>query len=325
MIDGDRKRALDLAKLRALVREHFGVDDPPSVALAGGAAVHDETRLWAYQPSSTSLGRALALATQRHLHELHLLVDTDGEVLARRGAALAPPARVWRIDGRALVAVEPAPPALRAAAPSARHLVGLLREAGVEVVEEHGEISGEIRGLQVARIGPDRAGAPRLCVGVGRFDQEATGVVHSDLPAEQALINAVSEVRVHRHRHAKPHPVNRLARERWLRAQVLAHPASVGLSALAAVEPPDPRRNIRDPVPAAALGRDDAGERVLVVFSVGIDLDLVPFAADLVQQHRPDRVLLVTPARDQIDLQRALTRWLPVPTELIAVEGDWPS
>ncbi len=310
------------------MRENFGVTDAEPAAIAGGAACYRPDVAWIYaaDDSSRALGRSLALAAQRGIVDVHLVVDRDGGPLARRAAALDPPAHVWRAEGTALVPVEAEPLVEARGAPAgSAPLVALLRAAGAEVVVEHGVVFGEIRGLEVARIEPAVDGSLRLAVGVGRFDQEATEVMHGHLPTEEALAHAISEVRTHRHRHARPHPVNRLARERWLRAQLVADPEPVGLQVLAAVAPPSPRRNVRDPQPAAALGRDDRGARVLVVCSVGIDLELVPLTADLVLRERPERVVLAMPRRDDVPVQRTLAARLPVPTSFVHTEGDWPS
>ena len=333
--EGYRKQALDLAKLRALVREQFGSDDgAETVSIAGGAALQAGPRLWIYQSGATKrlLGRALAIAEQRQIADLHIIVD-DGAaaaLMARQSQGLDPAPTVWQTSGRTLIAAvpAPAPPAERAAEAlfggRAGELVELLRAAGAEIVVEHGEISGELRGLQIARIAAGHDGQPRLAVGVGRFDQEANDVMHADLPAQQALINAMSEVRVYRHRNARPHPVNRLARDRWLRAQLLAEPAIAGLVTLRAVVPGSPRLNVRDPVPAVGLGETADGALVLVVCSVGVDLELIPEAADLLVLHHAERVVVASPARDQLPLLRRLAKRLRVPVEFVPVEGDWP-
>jgi hypothetical protein len=200
----------------------------------------------------------------------------------------------------------------------------MLRAAGAEVVVEHGVIFGEIRGLEVARVRVDDDGRAVLDVGVGRFDQEATALLHGHLPTEDALARAIDEVARHRRPDAVPHPVNRLARDRWLRAQVLDDPSLVGLRSLEPVAPATPRRNTRDALPAGAVGTDDDGARVLVVCSVGVDLDLVPVAADLAAREHADRVTLVTPPRDQVPVLRSLADRLAVPATFVGVEGDWP-
>jgi hypothetical protein len=109
-----------------------------------------------------------------------------------------------------------------------------------------------------------------------------------------------------------------------LRAQVLADPTLVGLDEVAPISPPVPRRNVKDPAPAAAIGLAPGGEVVLVMCTVGIDLDWVPVAADLVTRERPERIVTVLPPRDLLPVQRELATLLPVPVTFVALEGDWP-
>lgn len=294
--------------------------------MPGGAALYDGQTAWVHvEHSSRRLGQALALAQSRGCGSLHLIVGDTGGIAARRAALLRSHPAVWHFDGASLRPAVPAPRPEVAIPPGGDEFVPMLRDAGLEVVIEHGLISGEIRGLSVATIVPDAAGRARLAVGVGRLDQEATDLLHADLPLRETLANAIDEVRVHRHAHAKPHPVNRLARERWLRAQVIASPASIGLRALEAVPPTEPRANLRDPVPAAAIGHDDGDARVLVVCSSGIDLELIPIAADLIDREHPDRVVFALPARDHHARQRELAHQLSVPFTFVAVEGEWPT
>ena len=65
-----------------------------------------------------------------------------------------------------------------------------------------------------------------------------------------------------------------------MRARLVEDPSLVGAAELEAVESTVPRPNIKESAPAAAVGRDRAGTPVVVVCSIGIDLDLVPAAAD---------------------------------------------
>lgn len=337
--DADRLRRLREAKLRGLVRGAFGdtAAAAPVLAFPEGAAIVADATAWVLADGAAgrALGRALAFAAGRGATDLHLIVDEadpTGEstrrpqrgVLARRAGLLAGPTTVWTVEGTTLAPVAPAPRPPRGdeLPPGSEPFVAMLREAGVDVVVEHGVLLGEILGLEVARV-VDGA----LQVGVGRFDREAAAVVWSDRPTEAALAAVVHHIRRQRHPGATPHPVNRLCRERWLRTQVLADPSVAGLAGatLAPVPPPEPRDNLRDPAPAPALGTDAGGRRVLVVCSVGADLELAPVTADLADRDRPDRVVLVTPARDQLAPQRALAARLGVPHELVAVEGDWPA
>ena len=82
-----------------------------------------------------------------------------------------------------------------------------------------------------------------------------------------------------------------------------------------------PRANLKDPVPCVAAGRDEAGARVVAVCSVGVDLDLIPYAADarLAVESTGDvteRLVVVTPARDRVKVTEQLAGLLRRPCEL---------
>ncbi len=76
------------------------------------------------------------------------------------------------------------------------------------------------------------------------------------------------------------HPLNRLARERWLRSILLESPSLVGCQELKPVPPLLERSTLLGMVPSAASGTRDDGSPVVVVCSVGIELDLVADALD---------------------------------------------
>jgi hypothetical protein len=335
-IDGDRLARLREVKLRALVRDRW----PAAVAGVshgfpnGAALVADgSTVVLVESEPRRVLGGALLFASRHDATRLELVLDpsnvigdpvdlSDGiGVTARRAGELVPPVGVWRVQGTELVAAEPSPlPDEPAVPPESEAFAPALLAAGIEVVREHGLLLGEVHGLEVARVE-----AGELSVGVGRFDREAAAVIWSDRPTEVALAAVVHEVEKYRRSNAEPHPINRLCRERWLRTQVVADPALVGLTNLVPVSPPEPRPNLRDPSPAAAVGVDDTGGRVLVVCSVGADVELVPVAADLVAREHVDDVIFVTPKRDQLRYLAVAAARLSVPVRFVAVEGNWPA
>ena len=82
-----------------------------------------------------------------------------------------------------------------------------------------------------------------------------------------------------------------------------------------------PRANLKDVVPCVAVGVAADGEAVVVVCSVGIDLDLVPFAADArgAVGLGEARLLLAVPERDDHPVTRALAARLRRPAEVVAV------
>ena len=301
-------------KLRALVRDHLGdesVAEP--VAFAPGAALAHGADGWVLldERPAARLGAALAWAVRAGVERLHVIAEEGTGVLARRAAEFALPVEVWHADGRALWPAVAEPPLVSAPAPDHhRALRPLIEAGGAEPVEEHGVLAGEVRGLEVCRVVDDpHLGVTRLEVGVGAHDREAFGMIHGDIPTGESLARIVEVVDRHRRPDADPHPLNRLGRERLIRWQVLHDPALVGAAVLEAAPPPVPRANVKDPVPCVATGSAPDGTPVVVVCSTGVDLDLVPFAADARAAHdgaHPgvadggSRLVIVTPSRDRL-------------------------
>ena len=253
-----------------------------------------------------------------------MLVDEGSGVLARRAAAFERPPRVWAIDGTALKPAEaepvsPEPPLDPRVAP----LADVILAAGAEPVVEHGVLRGEVLGLEVARAVVDDTG-PVLEVGVGKHDRQAQGMVHGDEPAAASLARAVAMVKSHRRAAAPHHPYNRLAPERWLRARAVADPRFAGAAQLAPVPSPVEVDDLRKPAPAPAAGVDLEGRPVLVVFSTGVDVDLVPAAVDArLADARNPRLVLVVPERDDHPHLRTLAEALREPAEVRTVSDDW--
>jgi len=270
------------------------------------------------------LGGALVWSRRHQISEVHVLAPEATGLLARRAATFLRPPRVWRIDGRSLAPAEPEPPVSEPPLPSeVETFVSFLSEAGVEPVIEHGVLTGEVLGLEVARVVVDELGA-FLEVGVGKHDRHAQRLMNQDRPPLEVLVAAAEAVRALRTPDAPAHQVNRLSRERWLRWVLMARPALVGASALAPVPSPEPRTDLRQSVPAAAAGVDTEGEPVVVVCSTGIDVDLVPSAADArLSDGRGARLVLAVPMADDHPLIRDLAGALAEPAEIVAIPGDW--
>jgi hypothetical protein len=253
-------------------------------------------------------------------------VDEGAAVLARRAGAFGIPPTVWRVDGTTLTAAEPAPVAAEPPLdPRVASLSDVIRAAGAEPVVEHGVLRGEVLGLEVARAAVDEHG-PVLEVGVGKHDRQAQGMVHGDEPTTDSLARVVAMVEGHRRAAAPLHPYNRLAPERWLRARALADPALVGAAELEPVPSPVAVDDLRKPAPAPAAGVDLQGRPVLAVFSTGVDVDLVPVAADArLADGRNPRLLIVVPERDDHAYLRPLAEALKEPAEVITVPDEWRS
>jgi len=169
-----------------------------------------------------------------------------------------------------------------------------------------------------APAAPPAADGVLLEVGVGANDREAFRLLHGDIPTVEALASVVDSVLAHRSPDAAQHPLNRLGQERYLRWQLEQDPALVGMVEVAAAEPPQPRPNLKDPVPCVAAGVAGDGERSVIVCSVGVDLDLVGFVAD-VQELSDDTVVVALRPRDAVAITRDLLGLLSRPAEIRCV------
>jgi hypothetical protein len=326
--DPQRRSALLGLKLGALVRDH--ADGGPAVLepFGAGAALRRDGEVWVLADDRPErvLGPALAWARQHGDDGPVNIVADDpaaAAILARRAQWFAAAPRVWWADGRALVPSEPAPYEPAPLVTDDRlSLLPLIEAAGATVAIEHGVVAGEVAGLEVCRavIDPD-LGVTRLEVGVGAHDREAFQLVHGDVPPAEALAGVVAAVAEHRRPGAEPHPLNRLNAERFLRWRLVEEPSLVGALVLETAPPPVPRTNLKDPVPCVAVGVDQDGAAVVVVCSVGIDLDLVPFAADArgAVGLTDARLLLAVPARDDHPVTRALAARLRHPAEIVPI------
>jgi hypothetical protein len=283
--ESTRRSRFRSLKLRALVREHLGRD---LVAVDGvfprGAALVDGDEAWVLveDDPERGLGPAVAWAHRQRVGGVHVLAERSTGVLARRAVAFAWPVNVWHVEERRLLPAV-AEPLLPPPEPAPGHLalVPVIEAGGAVPVVEHGVVTGEVRGLEVCRVVDDPVtGAVRLEVGVGAHDREAFTLIHGDVPTIDALRGVVGAVIDHRRPGAVNHPLSRLVPERLLRWSLAEDPSPLGLAALTPAPPPTPRPNVKDRVPCSAWARLDDGTTVVVVCSVGVDLDVIPYATD---------------------------------------------
>lgn len=302
--DAERRSRLLSVKLRALVREHLGLDsDPvgtPEVFSLGAAFMTDDS-VWVLidGDASRSLGPTLAWSGKFN-RPVQLLVEQDSGLLARRAALFTSPLTVWHVNEKSLFPAVAEPHVQRVdAEESHRALMPLIASSGADATVEHGVVIGEVRGLEMCRVVNDSVtGEAKLEVGMGVNDREAFAMVHGELPTEQALRNVIEAVQMHREPGAMVHPFNQFGAERLHRWRALQDPASIGFVELSPVDPPVKRTNVKDPVPCVALGTLNEDVSAVAVFVNGIDLDVVPFAVDAADMHGVGHVVIAIRQRD---------------------------
>lgn len=330
--DPVRRAALLDIKLKALVREHVGHDvdlpDPLSrIPFGRGAAFVVDTTAWVLLDDQPHRGLGAALAwvnrarRESEINSVGLIADEATGVLARRARLFSTAVSVWHAVERVLLpaVVEPYPD-LDAVDPAHEAFRALITEGGAEPLVEHGVLVGDVRGLEVCRVVTDMfTGEVRLEVGVGAHDREAFSMLHGARPTVDALADVVEAVQKHREVGAALHPLNRFGSERFLRWSAIQQPDRVSARVLQPADPPVIRTNIKDPVPCVAVGQSLDDEPIVVVFSTGIDLDLIPFSVDARAMHSPRAdLVVVVPPRDVSPITQAVAEMTKMPTRVLA-------
>lgn len=326
--DPTRHAALVAMKLGALVRAHAGSGEIPTPeGFGGGAGVVVGGTAWVLldERPADRLGAAIAWAVRHGATGVHVLADRGTGQLARRCAGWRLPITVSHVEGRDLVAAAPeALPMAALVTAEHRSFLPVIIAGGADPVDEHGVLSGEVRGLEVCRVVDDpMSGAARLEVGVGAHDREIFQMLHGDRPTVEALRDVVATVASHRAPGTPGHPLNRLAASRAVRARVVERPSLIGAAIISVVAPPYPRPNLKDELPCVALAEID-GVSTAVVCSVGIDLDVVPYAVDAIASMAQLPVaacVIVAPERDIVDIQRRLADLVRTPTRFVGLSA----
>jgi hypothetical protein len=149
-------------------------------------------------------------------------------------------------------------------------------------------------------------------------------MVHGDVPTRDALASVIATVRENRRSGAEAHPLYRLAPERWVRSVLVDRPDLVGARRLEPVDAVLPRESVKDVMAACLVGEAEDGAPVVVACSVGVDLDLVPTAAEVRSVHAPGaRLVLAVPGRDDQPITRRIAGRLRGPAEIAVLPEDW--
>ncbi|MEM7325768.1 MAG: hypothetical protein AAF531_21970 [Actinomycetota bacterium] len=297
------------------------MDGPVAGAVVDGRAFY-------HAIDERSLGPALRWAGAQRADRLTVIGDPAAAGhLARRASLLTTPIDVWEAEGVAVTPATPEPARTPPALPE-QHLAyrAVIAEAGARPIDDHGMLIAEVAGLEVARVvdtdedptRPDGAARARLDVGVGQADRELQQYIHGHLDDDTNLRRAIAAVVRNRNPAAAAHPLSRLARQRWLRSVLLDDPSPIGTGGLTPVVPLRPRDTLLGTEPAAA-----AGDGVIVICSVGVDLDLLPEAADYRDRENPDaELVVVVPERDRPMIVGSALQAVPA-LRVTSIELPW--
>jgi len=276
-----------------------------------------------------SLGPALMWALRKNATSLKLLLSERAGVLARIATHFDFAIEVFELDAAGVARVAVPKDATKIEVSVADEMFAdFIKSAGADVVREHGVISGEVCGLEVCRVvratsagDLDGAGESELEIGVGAHDRETFKLLHGRTATVESLRKVIAEVAARRAVGAQVHPLNQLARERMLRHYVCLSPQLVGAKSLQPAQPPIARTNLKDVVPCCAVGVSLTGEKMVVIFNVGVDPDVVSFGADARGQINASADLVFAmPTRDIVPAVEQIAQMLRRPARFVGVD-----
>ena len=319
-----------LAQLR--LRAIVGVRSDVEVSEFGqavGLVVDDVAWVYVTGRHERSLGPALMWALRNNANELKLFSSESAGDLARIATHFDFVIEVFEVDAAGVARVA-APKIVEKIEVSVADemFAEFIKSAGADVVREHGVISGEVCGLEVCRVvrATDSgdlggAGESELEIGVGAHDRETFKLLHGRTATIESLRKVIAEVAARRAVGAQVHPLNRLARERMLRHYVCQSPQLVGAKSLQVAQPPIVRTNLKDVVPCCAVGVSLTGEKMVVIFNVGVDPDVVSFGADARGQiNGSAELIFAMPTRDIVPAVERVAQMLRRPARFVGVD-----
>jgi len=276
-----------------------------------------------------SLGPALMWALRKNATSLKLLLSERAGELARISAHFDFAIEVFEVDAAGVARVAVPKDATKIEVSVADEMFAdFIKSAGADVVREHGVISGEVCGLEVCRVvratsasNLDGAGESELEIGVGAHDRETFKLLHGRTATVESLRKVIAEVAARRAVGTQVHPLNQLARERMLRHYVCLSPQLVGAKSLQPAQPPIARTNLKDVVPCCAVGVSLTGEKMVAIFNVGVDPDVVSFGADARGQINASADLVFAmPTRDIVPAVEQIAEMLRRPARFVGVD-----
>ena len=321
---GDSSHASRMAqmRLRAIAGAHVE-SEVSEFGQAVGLVTDNVAWVLVTSRHERGLGPALIWALRNNATALKLFTDENAGDLARIATYFEFAIEVFAVDSSGTAQLTMPTQVEKLEVGIADEMFAeFIKSAGAEVVREHGVVAGEVCGLEVCRVVHSvGSGESELEIGVGAHDRETFKLLHGQTATTESLRKVIAEVAARRVVGAGVHPLNQLARERMLRDYVCRSPQLVGAEFLQSAQPPLPRTNLKDTVPCCAFGVSTKGEKMVVVFSVGVDPDVVSFGADARGQiNGAAELIFAMPTRDIVPAIERVARLMQRPARFVGVD-----
>ncbi|MEE2682544.1 MAG: hypothetical protein VYD77_01255 [Actinomycetota bacterium] len=324
MIDVERRAELNQAKLNGLLKKTFPDEVFEPIYSKSGSIFSNGKQRFLYAPDERVSPLVIALATETDELQTNLVVDKREAVLLQQTHGLSAEITLWIVDNdRVVQHPDSVIDERREINVLSEDFKELLKASGCDVVQEHGVLKGEIKGLEVARVVINDEGQQVLRVGVGAYDQEAHKIFDSQQTPEEKLFRIVSQVMEYRNQKSEPHPLNRAARAKWMIAEIIATSENFDLEEVQPLSMLEEIDTVTESHPAAAIGRTGAGS-VLIVASSGIDLQTIPVAAGLLVSTGAEEIWIALSPKDRHPAIINAARYLKAPSRFIEINEPWP-
>ena len=324
MVEPEQLKQLNFAKLNSLLRNTFPPAQYTDKSTNSAVILESGERSFAYITSASVSSLSVALTLVDPNMNLNLVLDAEDIEIAQQILGLKTQCTLWTVDKDSLSQHSPISPLQISTKVSvSNEILEILERTHCDVLTEHGIVKAYVKGLEVAQVLEDENKVGHLQVGVGIYDQEAHKLIDPTTQVEMKLQKIIDEILKYRNKNSIPHPLNRVARAKWLIYELAQAHEDYGLENFQVIPSPIGSKKISENFPAFATARAGA-KFILSVSYVGADLNAVPAAAQLLSATSADEIWFFHPPMDNHKAIQRQAEHLQVPAKFIPINEPWP-
>ena len=325
MVESEQLKRLNFAKLNSLLRNTFPQATYTDKSTSSAVILESGETSFAYITTNSVSPLSVALTLIRPNMSLNLVLDDEDAQIAQQVLGLKTNCTLWTVHKDSLSKHSLIDPLQISTEISASNeILEILERNNCDVLTEHGILKAYVKGLEVAQVLEDENKVGHLQVGVGIYDQEAHKLVDRSTQIDTKLQEIIDEVLKYRNKESIPHPLNRLARGKWLIHELTETHKEYGLENFQQIPSPIGSTKISENFPAFATAR--AGSSLILCVSyAGADLKAVTAAAQLLPATSADEIWFFHPPMDKHKAIQRQAEHLKVPAKFMPINEPWPT